>query len=372
MNMTDSNTPRLQKIHRYPVKGFPGDVLTHTSLQAGAGIAGDRRYAVTNGTVDTGEWMPSRSFFINAVNDGMMKFSFENSDDQIRLENIEGMQVVFEIDDAASLAKANDEIVEFMRPVGVKPDMPKPQIIDRGQGAIWDYVDTPISIINAESVKALDKKLGTNLDPARFRGNLIVEGLAAWEEFSWMGKRIQIGDCILDVHRPIDRCPTPGVNPETGERDVEVTPGLRDHFGHIYCGMYAKVVQGGEIKNGDSIEVLGDADLKLEDVMVSNASNYALWPRTAEVITCDIGNNKTKLTLKTTSPWKPPEAKPSQRLKLHLGQEGWTQEYITSVNGFSFEVEIGDSETEDPITQALRKGLEVGKRIIISGPYGRI
>jgi len=361
----------LQKIYRFPIKGIPGHQLQKTQLTKGKGIPYDRRYAITNGYEDTGEWMASKSFFVNSRVDGMSKFKCDFDEQTIQLENIEGQTLKFEIDNQQSLDQANKQIISFMQPVGVKEGLPKPKIIDRKENAIWDYVDTPISIINSESVKALDAKLGTNLDPLRFRGNFIISNLDAWEEFSWMGKRIQIGDCILDVHRPIDRCPTPGVNPETGERDVEVTPGLRDHFGHVYCGMYANVVQGGEVKPGDTITIIGNAALSVEDIMVSNASKYQLWPRTAEVTGCDVGNDKTKLTLKTTSPWKPPEAKPGQRLKLHLGEKGWTQEYITAANEFSFEVEIEDSVTEDPITEYLRKDIYIGEMINISGPYGR-
>ena len=361
----------LQKIYRFPIKGFPGHQLGKTILTAGKGIPYDRRYAITNGYDYTGEWMASKCFFVNSRVDGMSKFKCDFDEQTIRLENIKGQILKFELDKQQSLDKANAEIINFMQPVGIKEDLPQPKIIDRKENAIWDYVDTPISIINRESVKAIDAKLGTNLDPLRFRGNFIIAGLPAWEEFSWMGKRIQIGDCILDVHRPIDRCPTPGVNPETGERDVEVTPSLRDHFGHIYCGMYANVVQGGEVKSGDEITIIGDAELSLEDVMVSNASKYQLWPRMAEVTKCEVRDAVTKLTLQTTSPWQPPNAKPGQRLKLHLGEEGWTQEYISAVDGFSIEVEIKDSETEDPITEFLRKGMDIRTIITISGPYGK-
>lgn len=362
----------LQKIYRFPFKGFPGQRLEKTELTKGAGIPYDRRFAVTNGAEDTGEWMPSRCFFINSYVDGMSKFKCAFDEKYISLENIKGETLGFEMDNPSSLEKANAQISTFMQPVGVKKDFPQPKIIDRGEGSVWDYVDTPISIINAESVKSVDETLGTQLDPLRFRGNFIIAGLGAWEEFSWMGKRIQIGDCILDVHRPIDRCPTPGVNPETGERDVEVTPGLRDHFGHVYCGMYAKVVQGGEVKSGDLIKVIGDAELKLEDVMVSNASNYALWPRMAEVIKSEVSETKTIITFKTTSPWQAPEAKPGQRLKLHLGTQGWTQEYIKAFSKNAYEIEIEDSKTEDPITKSLRAGLETESQLVISGPYGRV
>ncbi len=362
----------LQKIYRFPVKGIPGHQLEKTELKAGFGIAYDRRYAITNGVEYKGEWMASRSFFVNSRVDGMSKFKCKFDEKTILLENIDGEKLDFELDDPSSLEQANQKIVSFLQPVGVKEDLPQPQIIDRGTGSVWDYVDTPISFINAESVKALDKKLGTNLDPLRFRGNFIIAGLPAWEEFSWMGKRIQIGDCILDVHRPIDRCPTPGVNPETGERDVEVTPGLRDHFGHIYCGMYAKVVQDGEVKTGDTISVIGDAELSLEDVMVSNASKYPMWPRMSEVIKSEVGETKTSITFKTTSPWSAPQAQAGQRLKLHLDEAGWTQEYIISSSPNEYTIEVKDSQTSDPITQSLRQGLEIGKQVVISGPFGRV
>lgn len=362
----------LQKIYRFPVKGFPGHQLEKAELKAGAGIPNDRRYAVTNGVEDTGEWMPSKSFFVNSRVDGMSKFKCDFDGDSVQLENILGAKLRFTLDDPSSIDEANAELLNFMQPVGIHEDLPMPKIIDRGESSLWDYSDTPISIINAESVKALDAKLGTELDPLRFRGNFIVADLPAWEEFSWMGKRIQIGECVLDVHRPIDRCPTPGVNPETGERDVEVTPGLRDHFGHIYCGMYANVVKGGEVKSDDSISVIGDAEIVLEDTFVSNASKYPLWPRMAEVTKSEVNKTKTSITLKTTSPWQAPEAQAGQRLKLHMGTSDWTQEYITANSTNVYTIEIEDSQTDDPITKHLREGLEVGSQIVISGPYGRV
>jgi len=362
----------LHRIYRFPFKGFPGQELTTAQINAGAGLPHDRRFAITNGAEDTGEWMRSKYYFVNAHTDDMMKFKLDFDGSHVRLENVDGMKLRFKLGDEQELDAANAQIETFMQPVGVKQDLPLPKIIDRREGSAWDYVDTPISIINAQTVKAIGKKLGASLDPLRFRGNLVIAGLPAWEEFSWMGKRVQIGDCILDVHRPIDRCPTPGVNPQTGERDVEVTPGIRDHFGHVYCGMYANVVIGGEIRPEEKIDVIGDADIRLEDTFVSNASNYALWPRMVAVAHCDIGDEKTKITLENKAPWPLPQANPGQRLKLHLGNEGWTQEYISQASEMSYEIGVEDSATQDPLTQKLRQGLETGRQIVISGPYGRV
>ncbi len=369
--MTQTITPSLKYIYRYPVKGFPGQKLEDTNLVKGAGIPNDRRYAVTKGTIDTGEWMPSRSFFINARVDGMSKFKTNFDGETVRLENIEGSKINFELNNPKSIKQANTKINDFMQPVILEQETPSPQIIDRGKGSLWDYSDTPISIINAESVKALDAKLGTTLDPSRFRGNLIIENLPAWDEFGWMGKRIQFGETILDVHRPIDRCPTPGVNPETGERDVEVTPGLRDHFGHIYCGMYANVIKGGKIKQGDEIKVIGDAEIKLEDTFVSNASNYALWPQIVQVTACEIAEDKATLTLQRTSPWPLPQSTPGQRLKIHLGKDGWSQHHITQSTSDEVTITVEKTTHDDPVTKLLNRRFTIDNSILISGPYGR-
>ena len=263
----------IEKIYRFPFKGIPAQSLNETPVLVGTGIPLDRRYAITKGTVDTGKWMPARSFYINARTDGMSKFKLEQSGERFHITNPEGMTVIIHPDDADSLKQANEQMADFMRPVGLVADAPAPKLIDRkGKQSNWDYDDTPISIINAESVKEISRVLDVELDPLRFRGNLVVSGLPAWEEFSWMGKRIKIGTVEFEVHRPIDRCPTPGVNPENGERDVEVTPGIQEHFGHIHCGMYAKVVTDGKLQEGDAVEIIADADMNWTEAATENAS----------------------------------------------------------------------------------------------------
>ena len=364
--------PTLQSIWRFPVKSFPGQTLTTTDLVKSAGIPGDRRFAVTNRTVDNGEWMPARSFFINAVNDGMMKHQVSFKNDSIVLENTLGKKLTITPDDPETLEAANANIVEFMEPIGVADDLPQPKIIDRVAHSNWDYIDTPISIINAETVREVGTTIGAKLDPARFRGNLIVEGLPAWHEFNWMGKRVQLGDCVLDVHRPIDRCPTPGVNPKTGDRDVEVAKGLQEHFGHVFCGVYANVVQGGKIKKSDALKVMGNSAIPLEDLMVSNASPYPLWPRVAIITTCQVEATGTRLSITNATPWPLPEPKPGQRVRFHLGPNACTAEYIKAISPAHYHFEIEKSATDDPATEHLRSRLAQGDEIIISGPFGRV
>jgi hypothetical protein len=46
------------------------------------------------------------------------------------------------------------------------------------------------------------------------------------------------------------------VNPETAERDADPVRELRAAFGHPDLGIYAEVIEGGEIAVGDALELL--------------------------------------------------------------------------------------------------------------------
>jgi hypothetical protein len=70
-----------------------------------------------------------------------------------------------------------------------------------------------------------------DLDPRRFRGNLWLDGLAPWEEFDLVGKRLRIGAAELDVVEPIGRCRATEANPDTGRRDANDARRARRRLG---------------------------------------------------------------------------------------------------------------------------------------------
>jgi hypothetical protein len=71
-----------------------------------------------------------------------------------------------------------------------------------------------------------------------------------------MGRQIQLGGALLEVVKPITRCPATEVNPETAERDAAPVEELRRLYGHVELGVHAVVVEGGRFAVGDGIEVL--------------------------------------------------------------------------------------------------------------------
>jgi uncharacterized protein YcbX len=114
-----------------------------------------------------------------------------------------------------------------------------------------DHPEGHVSIINLESVRALEARIGRPLDPARFRANLYVEGWPAFSENEAVGQPVRVGGVEMQVFKPIVRCAATEVCPTTGDKDMPVPRALFDNFGHILCGIYAKVTAGGRLARGD-------------------------------------------------------------------------------------------------------------------------
>jgi uncharacterized protein YcbX len=108
-----------------------------------------------------------------------------------------------------------------------------------------------VSIMTDASHHAMATAMGGFLEAERWRGNIWLDGAGAWEEFDWVGKDIEIGEAVLRIEEPINRCPHTQANPMTGERDADTLGTLERHFGHQDFGVYATVIRGGRVALGD-------------------------------------------------------------------------------------------------------------------------
>ena len=369
---------RLEAIHCFPIKGLPAINLSNTDLVVGRGIPNDRRYAITNGTISDGKWMPAGNYFVNAYNDGLLNFKVTNVEQTscISITNPDNKEIQLKTDNPQSLELANLTLERFISQLKIKADKAPPQIVELSDaGGSWDYPGTEISLINLATVEAIGNEMDRDLDPERFRGNLLLSGLNAWQEFDFLGKKLRIGEAEIEVLFPIVRCPAPGVNPKTGARDIDFEKDYPSCFGHPYCGMYARVTKTGKISTDDKIEVLGNASTPLARVQ-ELADPYPLWPRFADVGSYDVNGETTQMTLKCTAPWPFPDAKPGQRLRFHLNSttkaSGWTSAYLDEVSDGQYRLSVPKSETADALTEFLRTELGNETRLLISGPFGRV
>lgn len=123
-------------------------------------------------------------------------------------------------------------------------------------GTYFDVL--PISLLTTTSMASLGELTpGTTIDSRRFRKNIIVEGsseLTGFPEFDWVDHRLRIGPVLFEVVMPISRC----VMVTLPQADLpHERPILRSLVKNtkMYLGVYLRVLETGEISEGDRVEL---------------------------------------------------------------------------------------------------------------------
>ena len=120
----------------------------------------------------------------------------------------------------------------------------------------------PATLITDGSLDLLGQHLGgVPVDGRRFRMLIELEGGAAHEEDTWIGRRIELGETRMLISKQVARCAITTQDPDTGVRDLDTLRtiisyrGLRDHE-NVDFGVYGEVERPGRIRLGDSVQVL--------------------------------------------------------------------------------------------------------------------
>lgn len=351
--------PTLKEIHCFPIKGFSGKKLNSILLKKGNGIENDRRFAfaISDG-IDGKEWVASKNFLINSRHDGLLKYQTDFDDEKFSIISPDGQALILELSDPNGLANFNSKLREFFGLTGIKIHLVE-RIKEQKPFGMWDYVDTQLSIINLASVRELSNAIGVELDPKRFRGNILIDDLQPFEEFSMSGFRYKIGEAEIAMTRPIDRCPATGVNPENGERDVSTPSLLANHYGHGFFGIYAQIVKSGAIKPDDKLERISPEAHSHKQFQPSNAPDYSLWPKLSAIETVD----DNQYELRTKGPWPLLNSSQSngKRMRLHVGRDEIVNAEVQKIEH--------DIIT---VTANLNENKIAGGTILVSGPFGKI
>ncbi|SLN38080.1 MOSC domain protein [Pseudoruegeria aquimaris] len=245
---------RLTDIWRHPIKAHGRERLEAVTLTAGAPLPFDRAWAVTHerSKAQGTEWVPCGHFSRGAKAPGLMAIDcrYDEASGQITLRHETRGEITFDPD---------GDVSGFL--AWVAPLMPEDGLASTGilrvPGVAMTDTDFPsISLINLTSHRAVAQKIGRDISPLRWRGNLWLDGLAPWEEEEWLGRDLRIGEVVLSVREQITRCKATTASVRTGRRDADTLAALRDGWGHQEFGVYATVKQGGMIRTGDPLELL--------------------------------------------------------------------------------------------------------------------
>jgi uncharacterized protein YcbX len=251
--------PRIHAIYRYPIKGLSPEALPRVALKPGETVPGDRLYAIENGPSGFDPvhhpYLAKQHFLMLMKNERLasLRATFDRATHTLTIDHGSREAARGDLRTAAGRAAIEDFFAAYCADELRGP----PKILHAPAHSFSDVARKVVSIINLASVAAVENMVGAPVNPLRFRGNIYVDGWPAWSELDLVGQSLRTGPTArLKVVKRIVRCAATNVDPDTGLRDLEVPKALLRHLGHADCGVYAEVVEGGEIVARDAIEIV--------------------------------------------------------------------------------------------------------------------
>jgi len=127
--------------------------------------------------------------------------------------------------------------------------------------AVGETQAEPVTLLSDGSLARLEREAGREVDPRRFRMLFTLEGCDEHEEDTWDGRLLRVGETLLRVGGPVDRCAVTTRDPESGKPDLDTLRLIKNYRGirdgkHIDFGVYAGVERPGRVRVGDPVELL--------------------------------------------------------------------------------------------------------------------
>jgi uncharacterized protein len=229
---------RVAEVWRYPVKSMAGERLPEAEV-SWQGVAGDRRWAfVRPGRSHTGfPWLTIRHqprlhhYRPTLVEPDRPDHS------AVQVQDPDGQ--LYAVDDPALAAQLGEGVWAIKH--------------DRGT-----FDASPVSLLTRQGLEALSRRADAEVDPRRFRPNLVLDGSGDEEfpESGWVGRLLRIGTAVLRVDQPIERCAMVNVNPDSLARDPQVLRTIAQQR-ELDFGAYGSTVTPGTLRPGDPVVLVG-------------------------------------------------------------------------------------------------------------------
>lgn len=224
----------VRELWLYPVKSFGGDTVEELDVTE-RGITGDREFALVrkNGALADQKLSPKMALinaFLPVVGGPglVLKTTNDIFTHRIRtegpklpaswvLDEFEGIDQGDEVADWIS--KIIDEevrLIRFGEPWKINFPVPDMEMM-HGKEKSKFHSAGEISLANRASLEALNKDLEREIPMNRFRPNVIVDGIGAYEEDNMVF--VGNGDVQFQQITPAERCVIITTDQETGERE---------------------------------------------------------------------------------------------------------------------------------------------------------
>lgn len=223
---------KVVTLYRYPVKGFTPESVEGITVLPGGRVAGDRvlNFRFADAPVADTAWCRKYHGVVLANTPGLARLNVRFDDKAQRLRIALGESVLaYEALDEAGRQRLVDAITGYVLSLDENPLKGQPTRLPLklvGDGVTPRYQDNEggqVTLHSRASVVSAGQALGdANLDELRFRHNIVIDGVAAWDEQTWVGCKLQVGAVLFDKVVPKVRCLATHANPTTGSRDLQV------------------------------------------------------------------------------------------------------------------------------------------------------
>jgi uncharacterized protein YcbX len=123
--------------------------------------------------------------------------------------------------------------------------------------------ELPVSLLSLASAEKLAADAGSDRarDSRRFRMLVELGDCEPYEEDTWEGRRLRLGDAVVKVMGPIPRCVVTTQGPETGEKDFPTLSAIARHRGRgrngtLDFGVYGTILEPGVARVGEPAELV--------------------------------------------------------------------------------------------------------------------
>ena len=253
----------IEKLYYSPIKSISFNPCAFLNIKKNIGIENDRRFAfikkTTNTITDNIQTNPKKrkiDQFLSLKDYPLLNnFNFYFEKNILILKSNNKVLLKTNIKDSTKIKTLCSKIQNI---IGHK------NVINLIENSLNPFFDSmiygkirkpTISLININSIKDFEKKICKNIDHKRFRANIYVSNMKAWEERNLINKTILINGIKFIITKEIPRCSVTNLKPNTSNYDMEIPKYLRKFYNNSCLGIYLSPLQNGKIKIKDKIKV---------------------------------------------------------------------------------------------------------------------
>ena len=257
----------ISSINYCPVKSVSFQTIKSCKIKKSIGIVGDRIFAFSKGLdlnqaklfekkleERRGKW---NKILTLKNSPSLNKYNFLFDNNQLTLTQNNNEILTINSDEIDKYELISNKILEL------ESSLQKPLFLLKNKDI--PFYDTSISsktllthsisLLNNKSIEDFKKKINQEIETQRFRGNICVDGIDAWEERSWIGKIIKINNISFKVEKNIPRCVAINLKPNSDDNQLNLLQSLKKTYNHFDMGIYLTALDDGTINIGDKITI---------------------------------------------------------------------------------------------------------------------